>query len=78
MCPRHTGFYVLSCDLHSAILWKTERERETQHAYKPRLSELAEVRQPEFYTLPNKSPTFQRGAISKGHVLTNGGGWECC
>lgn len=60
ICPRHTGFfYLVSCDLRSAILWKRrERAQREPHSSHTNLvlSEQAEVRQPKFNTLAeNKS-----------------------
>lgn len=53
------AFHLMSCDLHPAILWKTERERERLEGEREPhnshtnlvLSELAEVRQQKFNTL---------------------------
>lgn len=48
------GVYLVSCDSSSAILWKTEREREP-HTHSPHtnpvLSEQVEVRQPKYNRL---------------------------
>ncbi len=73
------GFYLLSCDPHSAILWTTKRERERAQREPHNshtnlvLSEQAEVRQPKFNTLAKKNGTFEESAMSERHILTSCG-----